>query len=118
MNKQTNNGELPYGFTRWFDLYNRVNWHEHKSGDMIEWEIMSSKGYHKFTYTEDYLKARCFDEVMSYDFTFEELTELGMAVHHYGHSFNGELKSKIDALIRIRHELAYAERFRKDTTNE
>lgn len=112
MNNHTNNGELPYGFVKWFDFYTCFNWKEIKPDDTIEWDVYGKNGYHKFTYTQDYLKARCFDEVMAYDFTIQELHDLSMAIHQFGYSNSSVLTNKIGALLRIRHELEYAEKMR------
>lgn len=111
MKVESHNSELPKGFTEWMRLYEQFNWEEIKPNEILEHEQNRIDGYFKWTYTQDYLKARCFDEVMASTYTVEDLQMIISSLHNFGYQDN-PAKEKTEKLLKLAYEKEQLEKRR------
>src|SRR6185503_19735061 len=108
----SHNGGLPYGFTEWMRFYERFNWSEIKPNDLLRWEEFTTTGYHKFEYTQDYLKAKCFDELNTSTLDESDLIQIIQSLHMNGIGNDFHVKDKIEKLLKMYHDKQFVERMR------
>lgn len=111
MKAGSHNSELPKGFTEWMRLYEQFNWEEIKPNEILEHEQNWINCYFKWTYTQDYLKARCFDEIMTSTYTVEDLQIILHGLYHCAYTDN-PAKEKTEKLLKLAYEKEQLEKRR------
>jgi hypothetical protein len=107
MNTESNNGPLPPAFGSWFQLYNKWLEYGMPEKDIFHHEHLDENGYHKHTFTQDYVKARCFEEQVAEPFTFHEIIAMENSAKQYMPSMDAvaSLGQKLSAHRSLAHKL-------------
>lgn len=112
MSRESHNGSLPRGFTEWMRLYEKFNWSEIKPNELLTHEQYWIDGYFKWEYTQDYLKARCFDEIMAVTYTIEDLSLIASSLYHCAYT-DHPAKYKTEKLLKLGYEKGNIERMKE-----
>lgn len=107
------NDKLPDRFPDWMRFYEKFNWKEIKPDEILKYEEMYISGFYIHEFTQDYLKARCFDEISAVTFDSNDLLYIIQALHQSGFGNDFPVKQKADIFLRLAHDKEHLARFYK-----